>query len=101
MVVYYSKDQSVFNYKPGTSHELDTAINQSRYIYQLRKSQNADFTSGPCLSNALIPDWVLDIAHSPRQPIDDRPANQCSALLEGKAHHFVELDPDGNLIRAR
>lgn len=81
--------------------EMDTAINQAKYIYSLRKSQGVDFSAGPCLSDALMPDWVLDIAHSPRTAADDLPANQCPAYREGRAHHFVELDPDGNLIRAR
>jgi hypothetical protein len=60
-----------------------------------------DLSAGPCLSNNLIPDWVADIAHNPRQAVDDLPANQCSAYREGQAHHFVELDLDGNLIRAQ
>lgn len=81
--------------------EMDTAINQAKYVYSQRKAQGMDFSSGPCLSDALMPDWVLDIAHSPRQPIDDLPSNQCPAYREGRAHHFVELDPEGNLIRAR
>jgi hypothetical protein len=43
---------------------------------------------------------VADIAHEPRQPVDDEPANQCARFRNGEAHHFVELDPDGALIRA-
>jgi len=60
--------------------------------------------SGPCLSddNAgwTIDDWVCDVAHSPRQAVDNEPANQCQAYREGRASHFVELDPQCNLIRA-
>jgi hypothetical protein len=41
-----------------------------------------------------------DIAHYPRLAIDDDPANQCAAYRDGTTHHFVELDPEGNLIRA-
>jgi hypothetical protein len=48
----------------------------------------------------VLPDWVADIAHRPRQAVDEDPANQCEAIRSGDAHHFVELDPDGNLIRA-
>lgn len=81
--------------------EIDTAINQAQLVYRDRKMGGEDFSKGPCLSNALMPNWVLDIAHSPRQPIDDLPQNQCPAYLEGRAKHFVELDLDGNLIRAR
>lgn len=61
-------------------------------------SGDSDFTVGPCLSNAIIPDWVCDIAHEPRQAIDDDPANQCAAFHDGTAHHFVEVDGNCNQI---
>ena len=86
--------------QPGSSTankmEIDTAVNQAKLIYKSEKERGRDFSSGPCLSNALMPEWVVDIAHSPRLPIDDLPENQCPAYREGKAKHFVELDPDGN-----
>lgn len=86
--------------KSVARNELETAINQAGYLYSLRKQQGEDFKDGPCLSNALLPNWVLDIAHNPRKDIDDLPQNQCAAYLEGSAKHFVELDLMGNLIRA-
>lgn len=81
--------------------EIDTAVNQAKFLYSQRKKADGDFSKGPCLSNALMFGWVADIAHNPRLPIDDLPENQCPAYLEGRAQHFVELDPDGNLIRAQ
>lgn len=81
--------------------EIDTAINQAKHLYRQEKERGRDFSGGPCLSNALMPGWVVDVAHAPRLPIDDLPENQCSAYREGGADHFVELDPEGNLIRAR
>jgi len=58
----------------------------------------------PCLSdNNLewnVSDWVCDVAHSPREAMDDLPENQCLEFREGKAHHFVEVDPNCNFIRA-
>lgn len=84
-----------------SSQEIKTAINQAQHLYRQRKEQVGDFSNGPCLSNALMPGWVVDIAHNPRQPIDDMAENQCSAYREDKAKHFVELDPKGNLIRAK
>lgn len=81
--------------------QIDTAIAQAKFLYRQRKDEGVNFLSGPCLSNALIPGWVVDVAHSPRINIDDLPENQCPAYLEGRADHFVELDPEGNLIRAR
>jgi hypothetical protein len=71
---------------------------------QICKSSNKDLSNGPCLSdNNLewnVNDWVCDIAHSPRQTVDNLPENQCSAFRSGQAHHFVEVDVNCNLIRA-
>ena len=78
--------------------EIDTAINQAKYLYSFQKIE--DLSNGPCLSDALMPNWVVDIAHSPRQAVDDLPENQCPSYREGRSKHFVELDPDGNLITA-
>ena len=44
-----------------------------------------NFDIGQCLSNEIIADWVCDIAHEPRQVVDDDPANQCSAFRTGQA----------------
>lgn len=75
------------------------AVTLAKKIYDEKKLQNVDFKDGPCLSENLMPDWVADIAHNPRQPVDDMPKNQCAAFREGIAHHFVELDLQGNVIR--
>ena len=94
----------LLNYNPNKNkikNETETAINQAKYIYRLRKEEGENFANGPCLSNSLMPGWVLDIAHNPRQPIDNLPENQCSTYVNGLAQHFVELDPQGNVIRAK
>lgn len=88
-------------YKPGVKQDVDQAVNQAQVVYEQYKSLGTDFSSGPCLSNALLPGWVLDIAHNPRLPMDDLPDNQCSAFKEGKAKHFIELDPNGKLIKVK
>lgn len=87
--------------KSSPKEEIDTAVNQAKFLYHQRQESSEDFSNGPCLSNALMPGWVVDIAHQPRLPIDDLPENQCAAYREGRAAHFVELDTEGNLIRAR
>ena len=81
--------------------EVETAINQARHLYQNRIDSGEDLSKGPCLSDALMPGWVLDIAHNPRIAIDDLSENQCPSFREGKSVHFVELDSKGNLIRAQ
>jgi hypothetical protein len=61
-----------------------------------------DLSNGPCIGNPIKdhPGWVCDVAHSPRQAVDNLEENQCSAYREGLATHFVEVDENCNLIRA-
>lgn len=59
------------------------------------------FANGPCLSNAIAPDWVCDVAHKPRQAVDDEAANQCAAFRSGTAHHFIEVDGNCNVIKVQ
>jgi hypothetical protein len=83
--------------------ERQAAIAAARAVYEKERLEGTDFARGPCLANPLPPpseNWVADVAHDPRRDVDDDPANQCSAYREGEADHFVELDPDGELIRA-
>lgn len=99
-VIYMKNTESVV-YKPGIWPEADAAVNQAKVLYQTEKARGTDLSKGPCLSNAVISGWVADIAHNPRQPIDDVPENQCQSYLQGTVKHFVELDPQGNLIRVK
>jgi hypothetical protein len=78
----------------------DEAIRKAKELFEQKKREGVDFSSGPCLSDEIVPDWCVDVAHDPREPIDDEPRNQCRSYREGRVHHFVELDPDGNVIRA-
>lgn len=68
------------------------------------KSSTLNLSNGPCLSDNNsdwnVTDWVCDVAHSPRQDIDNLPGNQCQAFRNGQAHHFVEVNTTCNLIRA-
>jgi len=67
------------------------------------KSYGKDLSNGPCLSdnnaNWTVNDWVCDVAHSPRQAVDDQPENQCQAFRNGQVHHFVEVNLSCNMIR--
>lgn len=84
----------------GKKAAKDLAVSKAKDLFKQKLAEGTDMSNGPCLSNEIIPDWVVDVAHNPREAIDNQPGNQCSAFREGKAHHFVELDPMGNLIRA-
>jgi hypothetical protein len=79
--------------------DKDLATIQARTIFRQAQMDEKDLSAGPCLSENLIPDWVLDVAHNPRQPIDDLPANQCQAFRSGRTHHFVEMDEWGQVIK--
>ena len=84
----------------GTVASIEAqAITNCISLCQSEKSKGNDLSKGPCLSNTISPDWVCDIAHSPRTVIDDDSANQCPFFAQGNAHHFVELDVDCNLIK--
>lgn len=70
-------------------------------LCQQQLAAEADLTAGPCLGNPTpgYPDWVCDVAHSPRTAVDNDAANQCVAYREGWAKHFVEVDGNCNVIR--
>lgn len=86
-------------YKRGASNTYDAAIRAAENLYKKTAASGVDMSPGPCLTNDLMHGWVVDIVHSPREPIDDLPANQCQAYIEGRASHFIELDTSGNLVR--
>ncbi len=77
----------------------DEILKNALNLYIAKKQAGTDFASGPCLGK-VASDWVVDIAHNPRQAIDNKKENQCEDFINGSAHHFIELDPDGKLIRS-
>ena len=79
--------------------EKDAAVAAARQAYDEAVEQGVDMSNGPCLGG-IMDNWVADVAHDPREDIDDEPANQCEAYRRGDADHFVELDPEGNFIRS-
>lgn len=86
--------------EPTTQPKIDDeALKNALNTYAKAKQEGSDLSNGPCLG-IVAPNWVLDIAHNPRQPVDNKKENQCSEFIEGKVKHFIEFDPDGKLIRA-
>ena len=74
--------------------------NYPQICVNLCKNARINLSNGPCLANPINnSDWVCDVAHNPRQRIDNLPQNQCSAFREGRAHHFVEVDEHCRIIR--
>jgi hypothetical protein len=79
--------------------EREQAIAAAHLAYEEAIAEGRDLADGPCLG-VVLDNWVADVAHNPREEVDDRPENQCEAYRSGEAEHFVELDPEGELIRA-
>lgn len=94
-------DEDVTPADVGDETDAERAVELAREAYDEAVAAGVDLSNGPCISEDLQPGWVADIAHDPRQEIDNDPANQCQSFLNGEAEHFVELDPEGNLIEAR
>jgi len=74
-------------------------IQLAQDAYARAKQEGVDMSRGPCLG-VIEPGWVADVAHDPRQDVDDEPENQCEAYGSGDADHFVELTPEGEFIRS-
>jgi hypothetical protein len=87
----------------ASQSDRDKAVAEAMTAFHRAQGAGQDMGRGPCIAETLpgLPDWAADVAHDPRQPVDDVPANQCSSYRAGQTHHFVELSPDGHLIRAQ
>jgi hypothetical protein len=83
----------------GGTEASDATVARAKDAYARAKARGVDMARGPCLG-VIEPGWVADVAHDPRTDVDDEPANQCAQYRSGDADHFVELDPDGELIRS-
>ena len=81
-------------------YSRDEAFAACQELCRNSKAAGLDLSEGPCLSNAVVRDWVCDIAHNPRQAVDNMPANQCEYFLKQEAHHFIELDENCNFIQS-
>mgnify|MGYP001583584930 CR=1 FL=1 len=67
-------------------------------IEECKKASRINIDVGPCLSNQIIEDWVCDVAHNPREAVDNLAENQCNTFGK-QAHHFVEVNTDCEIIR--
>jgi len=67
------------------------------------KGTGRNLADGPCLGrlSSGLEDWVCDVAHDPRQSVDNLAENQCEAFSTGAAHHFIEVDETCSAFRAQ
>lgn len=93
------RTEAVANPAARFESERQQAIEAARQAYSKAKAAGQDLESGPCLG-VVAPNWVADVAHDPRQPVDNLKENQCEQFINREVEHFVELDPSGNLIKA-
>jgi hypothetical protein len=86
----------------ASSDETDRAVDAAMDAFREAQAKGVDLSTGPCLAEQLpgLDDWVADVAHDPREAVDDQAENQCQRYRDGDASHFVELTPEGELIRA-
>jgi len=74
--------------------DRDRAVRLAQERYAEAKQAGRELANGPCLGTLAMEGWVVDVAHDPRQPVDDESENQCHGY-----EHFVELDVDGRVMR--
>lgn len=81
--------------------ESDIARSQCVEFCKAAIQNETDIKSGPCLGNPIpnMRDWVCDVAHNPRQDVDNKIENQCADFADGKAKHFIEVDENCDFIK--
>jgi hypothetical protein len=86
----------------GDSRET-LAVAKAKAAFWKAQAAGVDLSAGPCIAEQLpgLSDWAADVAHDPRQPVDDEPAHQCQSYRDGRTHHFVELTAQGQPIRVQ
>lgn len=87
---------------PGEKDTKEDAIDACRALCKSALQQGIDLSDGPCLSTEnpewKIIGWVCDVAHDPREDVDNETKNQCPEF--GKTvSRFVEVTPQCTLIR--
>lgn len=94
------------NSSPGTQTVSTDPQDRCVEICREMLEQGMDLGDGPCISEAedanwFIDDWVCDVAHRSRKPIDELAKNQCRQHVSrgGDRNHFVEVSPNCEFIR--
>jgi hypothetical protein len=73
------------------------SIRLAKKIYKEKKDQKVEMEASPCLSEDMGNGYALDIAHNPRIPKDDQV--KCESVKTGKTKNYIEMTPDGTIIR--
>lgn len=81
----------------GAMH-LDDLKSKCINLCRLTLDKNIDLSNGPCLG-LIATDWVCDVAHYPRQSVDNLLENTCLDFASQNAHHFIEVNEDCKIIQ--
>ena len=87
--------------------KTNSIASQCIALCQEALKENKNLSNGHCLSdnnsNWKIDNWVCDVAHSPRQDVDNQRENQCDkwwdGYQKGNAPYFTEVTPNCDFIR--
>ncbi len=85
----------------GQQSSEDLAVARCQELFQQKFAAGEDMSAGPCISEEIVEGWACDVAHDPREAVDNEEVNQCESYRQGTVSHFVELDQGGNLIMAQ
>jgi hypothetical protein len=99
-------DAATTTLSQSQQHSASTSENQPLVDACVQSCKDAlvagtDLSAGPCLLDPIPLDtnWVCDVAHNPRQNVDNLPQNQCQAFRNRIAHNFMEVTPECEIIR--
>jgi len=88
---------------PEAKTQKELATERCEALCKEALAKGLDLSNGPCLSTGnpswAVADWVCDIAHNPRAPVDNLKENQCPEWGVS-AKSFVEFTPECEFIRA-
>lgn len=91
--------------KQNTQSDMQAQLNpRALCIKKCNELLNAgtNLSSGPCILDPVpeMNEWVCDIAHQPRQAVDNARENQCNAWHNSSAKHFIEITPECEFIKS-
>jgi len=87
----------------GCAEKEETEVMKEKCIDACKAAlaEGQDLSAGSCLLDPIPnTEWVCDVAHSPREAVDNERENQCNAWHSGEARHFIEVTPECEFIKA-
>lgn len=87
----------------GCIGQKSTSDQAKEACVELCKNAQMNLSDGPCLANNdqwEFEHWVCDVAHYPREAVDDLEENQCQGFRNMDAEFFVEVSEDCKIINS-